>query len=172
MHQEGHVGLNLALFAPVAYWLTAHDELQLMGVAMVGVVAMAPIPDIDLKLNIPHRGPTHSVWFALLVGVAYAALLVVAGVGELSLVETASVGALSGVAGVFGHILGDMVTPMGVAPLEPVSSHYVGLGWCNAGDERVNRGLFQAGIYTTAGAVVLGTVGVAPFLDPVRGLLA
>lgn len=101
---------------------------------------MAPIPDIDIHLNIPHRGPTHSIWFAILAGVVYAAILAYSSVGGLSLLATAGVGFGSGFAGVIGHIAGDMITPMGVAPLEP--------------------GLFQAGVYLIAGAIVLGTVGI------------
>lgn len=171
MHQEGHAGLNLLLFAPIAYWLVAQGEMLVMGLAMIGVVGMAPIPDIDMQLPIRHRGPTHSVWFAVLAGVVYAIFLLIAGAGDLTLVETASVGFASGVVGVIGHMLGDMITPMGVAPFEPVSSHWVGLGWVKSGDKRVNRYFFQAGVYALTAALVVGTVGVSPFIDPFERLL-
>lgn len=171
MHQEGHVGLNLVLFAPAAYWLAAQDEMLLMGVAMIGVVSMAPIPDIDLTLPIRHRGPTHSIWFATLIGIVYASLLLYSGVGDLAVVETAVVGFSSGFVGVIGHILGDMITPMGVAPLEPVSSLYIGLGLCSSGNKRVNRGLLQAGAYAFVGAIILATVNISNLLEPITRLI-
>lgn len=170
MHQEGHTGLNLILFAPVAYWLVAHDELLVMGLAMVGVVSMAPIPDVDLHLPIKHRGPTHSVWFAIGVGATYAAILTYTGFGDLTILETASIGFASGALGVLGHIVGDMVTPMGVAPFEPVSSYWVGLGMCKSGDERVNRRLLEFGSTAFVVAIVLGTVDPSRILKPFLGL--
>lgn len=172
MHQEGHIGLNLLLFAPVAYWLVGHGEYLLMGVAMIGVVSMAPIPDIDMQLPIRHRGPTHSIWFAILVGVVYAAFLVYAGFGELTLVETATVGFLSGFVGVLGHILGDVITPMGVAPFEPVSPLYLCLKLTTAGDPDVNRGFLKAGSYAFVIAIILGTVDIYTFVDPFLRILS
>lgn len=143
-----------------------------MGVAMIGVIAMAPFPDIDLHLNVTHRGPTHSIWFAILAGLVYAAILVYSGMGGLSMMETAGVGFASGFVGVIGHMIGDMITPMGVAPLEPVSSYFVGLAWCKSANERVNRGLMQTGVYLFVAAIVLGTVGIDSFIDPFIRILS
>lgn len=171
MHQEGHVGLNLLLYAPIAYWLVAHDEMLLMGYTMIGVIAMAPFPDIDMQLPIKHRGPTHSVWFAVLMGIVYAAFLVFAGTGELTAQQLAAVGFGSGFIGVMGHMLGDMITPMGVAPLEPLSSYWKGLGWVNAGDKRANRVLMQAGVYAFGAAIILGAVDLSTFVDPIARIL-
>lgn len=171
MHQEGHVGLNLVLFSPIAYWLATQDELLLMGFMLIGVAGMAPIPDIDMRLPIPHRGPTHSVWFAILVGVIYAAVLVLAGTGELELAALAGVGLISGFIGVIGHMLGDMITPMGVAPFEPMTSNWIGLGWVKSGDKRINRYFMQAGAYSMTAALLVGTVGVSSFIEPFSSLL-
>lgn len=37
MHREGHLGLGLLVYAPVAYWLVAHDLLQAMGLGFIAV---------------------------------------------------------------------------------------------------------------------------------------
>jgi inner membrane protein len=45
-------------------------------VALAGgavTVALAMPPDVDVKIpGIPHRGPTHTVWFAAAIGAAAA----------------------------------------------------------------------------------------------------
>jgi len=138
---------------------------------MIGVISMAPFPDIDLYLNVPHRGPTHSIWFASLVGFVYALILMYSDISQLSLLETFAIGFLSGFVGVIGHMIGDMGTPMGVAPLEPVSSFYVGLGWYASGDKNVNRIAFQVGTFAFVLSVVLGTVGINSLLDPIRTII-
>ena len=173
VHQEGHFGLNMLLYAPIAYMLASQGEMLLLGYTMVGVIAMAPFPDIDMKIEgIRHRGPTHSVWFAALMGAIYAAVLVIAGTGGLSVVQLAAVGFASGFVGVIGHMLGDIITPMGVAPFEPISSYWKGFGWVKSADKRVNRGFMQAGVYACTAALVLGTVDVATIIDPFMRLLS
>lgn len=40
-------------------------------IATLAVVAAAAAPDVDLLLDLNHRGPTHSVGFAAVLGLAY-----------------------------------------------------------------------------------------------------
>lgn len=43
-------------------------------IATVAVVAAAAAPDLDLLLDLNHRGPTHSIGFAAALGVSYYAV--------------------------------------------------------------------------------------------------
>ena len=88
-----------------------------MGVTMIGVISMAPFPDIDLYLDVPHRGPTHSIWFASLVGFVYALILMYSDISHLSLLETIAIGFLSGFVGVIGHMIGTWVHQWASLPL-------------------------------------------------------
>jgi inner membrane protein len=70
-----------------------------------------------------------------------------------------------------GHNLADMLTPMGVAPFEPLSSWYRGFGLCRAGNQYVNESLFKIGVFAFSIAVVVGTVGIHTFSEPFIGVL-
>ena len=85
MYWKGHYGVSLLVFAPIAFALLAVGRADLAVVTGGAMLWLATLPDIDHRLPlIPHRGPTHSLLFAALVGGAFAAVgavLEVAGVG-------------------------------------------------------------------------------------------
>jgi inner membrane protein len=69
MYRRGHQGVALLIYAPVAYVLlaTGRPVLAVVGAALMWSLAM--LPDIDQRVRfIKHRGPTHTVLFALVVG--------------------------------------------------------------------------------------------------------
>ena len=75
MHREGHVGAALLAYAPVGALTLAlgFGNLALLGAG--GAVVLAMLPDYDQRVpGLEHRGPTHTVWFALAVGVVLAVL--------------------------------------------------------------------------------------------------
>lgn len=62
MHREGHIGLGLVLFAPVAFVLTYYDMLTVMAYGLVCATVFSYAPDFDLWLPyVSHRGATHTV---------------------------------------------------------------------------------------------------------------
>lgn len=122
VHREGHLGAALLCFAPagfVAAAVAGPTALLLEGAVAAG---LAMVPDVDMRVPfVSHRGPTHTAWFAALVGVAGALL------GGLLGLESGVVPAL-GLALLFGssaflsiasHIAADALTPMGVRPFTP-----------------------------------------------------
>lgn len=130
MYPRGHAGLALTLYAPILY-LTATKSFIGATILTLCVMWTAILPDIDIsnKLfldRLDHRGTTHTVWFALVIGMfGY-----VCGFGLAQAVQTvqlqpqrlthstlqASVGATSAV-GICLHICGDVINKQsGVSP--------------------------------------------------------
>ena len=93
MYREGHVGAALLAYAPVGFVVAAAGFRFLSLIGGIGVAALAMLPDYDQKVpGVDHRGPTHTVWFAVVVGVV-------------------TIGS---------HIAADALTPAGVRPFAPV----------------------------------------------------
>jgi inner membrane protein len=74
MHRTGHIGAALLTYAPVGYALLSADRFVLLIIGGICVLALASLPDIDLRLScIAHRGPTHTIVFAIIVGLVFGA---------------------------------------------------------------------------------------------------
>lgn len=150
MHKEGHIGISLLVFSPVAYVLY---HLNFEGLAVVGAFVMimfSMIPDQDLESNfLTHRGFTHTVWFAIIFGMLFAGVgLYVAQYGHYTLTQELGVVSFLFVIGfltVATHILADALTPMGVRPFQPYDDTKYTLNLFRASDESANSLLFLAG---------------------------
>lgn len=122
MHREGHYGVALLLYTPITILLI---YLGLDWYALVGVFILlfgATFPDIDLRIPfVKHRGITHTVWFAVFVGVVVYSILDIAALpsGDPRLPVPAFSGALMTFS-IFTHLAGDALTPMGIRPFTPV----------------------------------------------------
>lgn len=158
MYREGHVGVALLFYAPVgllaALWLSA--EMAVVGGLVA--VSLSTLPDIDELLSaVEHRGLTHTVYFALAVGML---------VGLSGAVSGSAVGADEGwiAVGLFGfvvgtgtilsHIAADAVTPMGVDPLG--TGHRYSLTLVRARNPTANYILLALGA-----VVIVATAGLA-----------
>ncbi|WP_435175414.1 metal-dependent hydrolase [Halorussus sp. AFM4] len=167
MFRPGHYGVALALYAPVGGWLltTGHPTAAVAGGA--GVLWLTMLPDWDSRLPfVAHRGPTHTLPFAALV--AGAAWLVAGAVvsaadpaldlggpvaGPVSLQAfAAGVAALA----ILAHLAADLLTPMGVAVLWPLSGRRYSLSVTTADNSVWNYALFALGVFATAAAAYLG----------------
>ncbi|RZH69452.1 metal-dependent hydrolase [Natrinema altunense] len=156
MYQEGHYGGALLAYAPVGtvVALAGHAEVAIVGGLIC--VGLSTLPDCDHRLPlIDHRGPTHTVPFALLVGAGLAALAAVlvdasSAFADLGFVSLAF---LVGFVSIGSHLLVDALTPMGVRPFWPLSRRRYSLEVTTAANPVANYGLFGLGI----GAVLAGT---------------
>jgi len=163
----GHVGISLLLFAPLAGGLlsTGHPWLALPTGLLL--VALAPFPDLDTYTDrLDHRGSTHTVWFAVGVGLL---VVLVAGLGTVfwnQYISSHSLlagwipvwfGGVSTLA-VLGHLAGDLVTPMGLWPFRPVSDRHVTADLTPSKSPRANRLCFAAG--ALASVAVIAPLGV------------
>ena len=69
MNRQGHTGMTLLAFAPLAYLLASDGKLLLAGVFWLGIQAVEPLPDRDFKIpGLNHRGVSHSLLAVLVVG--------------------------------------------------------------------------------------------------------
>jgi inner membrane protein len=162
MYQVGHYGGALLAYAPFGtiVSLSGHAEVAIVGGLVC--VALATLPDYDHRLPlIDHRGPTHTVAFALLVGAGLAALTAVLVDASSAFADAGfvSFGFLVGVVSIGSHLLVDALTPMGVRPFWPVSRRRYSLDVTTAANPIANYALLGLGIAATlAGTVIAVTV--------------
>lgn len=159
MYRKGHVGMALVLYAPLGFvaLVGGFAAVALGGATAAVLFAMAP--DVDQRIpGVAHRGPTHTVWFALLVGLAGLLLgaLVGARRGLLAAVGLGVFGFLTGAAIVLAHLVADALTPAGVRPLEPVDDREYCLDLARAANPVANYALLGAGAVVAAVAYVAG----------------
>lgn len=160
MHQEGHWGAALLVYAPLGFVVALVGAIRVALVAGIVAVALAMVPDQDQRVpGLDHRGLTHTVWFALLVG----AILGVAG-GLLGTANSlvagvgfAGLGFLVGALTVVSHIGADALTPMGVEPLAPVDDRHLTFDVTRASNPAANYALLALGALVSGGALWLAT---------------
>lgn len=151
MHREGHIGAALLAYAPLAAVTAAVGFPTVAAGGGVVAVALAMLPDWDMKLpGVTHRGVTHTLRFAAVVGAGAAAFGVVFGLvlPEFGLLETAAIAGYLGTVGaltVASHIAADALTPMGVEPWGDDGPH-ISYGVCRADSTLGNYGLLALGL--------------------------
>lgn len=168
MYRTGHLGVSMLVFAPIGYLLVSVGAPLAALVTGGAMLWLAMLPDVDHRLPfVEHRGVTHSLLFAGLVGAAFAAaglLLSSLGAGGLgtellgldqfSDVGLAAFGFAVGFLSVAAHLLGDLLTPAGVNLFWPVETEY-SLYVTRADSTLANLGLFLLGVFAVAAAGTL-----------------
>lgn len=143
MDRHGHVGFDLLVFTPIAYYLLHSGQTALAMVGLLGLFVLEPLPDIDdLIPGVEHRGTSHSVFSALVIGVLCGFFLYVLSTYVVSMItrmafgqpvivsdvprrsplnanRNALIGFWIGAGAVVTHILGDSLTSSGIRPLLP-----------------------------------------------------
>lgn len=162
MKQTGHYGVSLFLYSPFAFVLLSRGDVGLAVVGGALAIALAMVPDCDYYVPfVDHRGVTHTVAFALVVGVVvgFSGAIVGARIDAAS-ARTFGVFAF-GVATltVVSHLLADVLTPMGVRPFWPLSRRHFTLDVVPARNWVANQLLFALGV-VAVGVVVLATRSV------------
>ncbi|MFB6188125.1 MAG: metal-dependent hydrolase, partial [Halobacteriaceae archaeon] len=128
------------------------------------VVGLAMVPDYDQRIpGLSHRGITHTVYFAGIVGTILGLLGL--GLGASVSVPAALGGSvfgfLVGMATIGSHILADMLTPAGVDPLHHGNRRSYEL--VRSDSTLANYGLFALGVLAIGGAVLIGRT-LAPIM--------
>jgi inner membrane protein len=174
MYRTGHLGVSLLVFAPIGYLLVAAGS-PLAALVTGGVMLwLAMLPDVDHRVPlISHRGPTHSLLFAVLVGGVFGGVGVLIGeVGGASiLAELLGLDAFPGAGlatflfavgflAIAAHLLGDLLTPAGVNVFWPWPREF-SLYVTRADNTIANYGLFVLGVFVVAAAGVLALQGTA-----------
>jgi inner membrane protein len=160
VYQTGHYGTALLAYAPLGFVATAAGfrTLALVGGALA--VALAMVPDWDTRVPfVAHRGPTHTVWFAVLVATVVAAGGFALGQsrGAVPALGLAGFGFLVALVTICSHIAADSITPMGVTPFTPFSDHHITYDVVPAKHTVANYVLLGSGVVASAGAFGLAT---------------
>lgn len=160
MYQLGHVGVALLAYAPLGMAVAFAGSETLAVVGGLVCVSLSTLPDCDHDLPLlEHRGLTHTVGFAVLVGAVLAGATSVL-VPELEaftvrpIVPFAfAVGTLS----ILSHLLADAITPMGIRPFRPLSSYHYTANLTPAANPIANYALLAVGVCVTGAWVWLVT---------------
>jgi len=125
------------------------EESRREGIAWLTVViALTLAPDIDTLLPVVvHRGVTHTVLAALFVGVALATVGWTTAIGSVTTrTKRALYGFIVGAGAFVSHLLGDVITPMGIRPLFPLENTEYTLNLVLARNPQANTALLILGI--------------------------
>ncbi len=145
------------MFAPVGLALVLAGRPDLAVVGGGAMLWLSTLPDVDHRLPVvSHRGPTHTLAFAVLVGAVGAG----AGVGLASVLggdrtTFVAFGFGIGTLGILAHLLADALTPAGVPLLWPLSSRDYSVSLTRADDALANYVLLAVGVCATAAAGVV-----------------
>ncbi|QUO48591.1 metal-dependent hydrolase [Halorubrum ruber] len=159
MHRKGHVGASLVVYAPLGFLVTALASIEVGLVGAAGVASLAMVPDLDMRVPlVKHRGITHTVWFALLVGVAFGIVGLAAGLqgGGVEALLFGGAAFLFGAVTIVSHLLADALTPMGIRPFAPVRDTEYTLDLFTAANPLANYALLGMGGVVAAVALVTG----------------
>lgn len=162
VYRTGHLGVSMLVFAPIGYLFVAAGEPLAALVTGGAMLWLAMLPDVDHRVpGIPHRGPTHSLLFAALVGGAFAGAgaLLADGVGTVDRARLSLFGFFVGFVSVGAHLLGDVLTPSGVNLFWPWGREF-SLYLTRADSTIANYGLFLLGVFAVAAAGALAVQGL------------
>lgn len=160
VYRPGHYGVSLLVYAPLGAVVLAAGYPVLAYLGGAAMVGLAMLPDLDQRVPfLDHRGPTHTVLFALLVGAGMGALAVLAGrnQGSMATAGVASFAFAVGTLSVLAHLAADVLTPMGIRPFWPVSGRSYSLAVARADNTIANYVLLATGVF--ASAIALAAVG-------------
>jgi len=136
LNLRGHVGLTLTVLSLTFLLLDLRDVYYIK--VLILSAGFSSLPDIDLRVGLPHRRYTHNLIFvvttSLLFGYLTSTLLNDFNLGFYSLI----------VAGVL-HLLGDVMTYMGFTPFYPLSSKNIALRLFKSDNRFVNNFLLISG---------------------------
>jgi inner membrane protein len=154
VYRAGHYGVALLVYAPVGFALLLSGRPTLAVAGGAVVLALTPLPDYDQRVPVvSHRGSTHTVAFALLVG---GVLSGVASAGGLA-VPLVGFAFFAGALSVAAHLLADWLTPAGVRPFWPLTDREFSLSMTTAANPLANYLLLALGVLVTvAGLFALG----------------
>lgn len=161
MHREGHIGAALVAYAPVGAVTLAlgFETLALVGAVAAGGLSM--LPDYDQRVpGLDHRGPTHTVWFALLVALVLGTVGGLTGQssGPLAVLGLAAFGFALGFLTIGSHILADSLTPAGVRPFAPYRDRHYSYDLARASNPIANYALLAVGVVAVVLALALGNL--------------
>ena len=156
MYRPGHYGVALLAYTPLGSVVALAGYEATAVVGCIVAVSLSTLPDYDLRIPfLEHRGPTHTLLFALLVGVALAGVTTTV-VGENTAFAGLGVVGFAfavGILSIGSHLLADALTPAGIRPFWPFSNRRYTADVTRASSTLANYLLLALGVFVT---VVVG----------------
>jgi inner membrane protein len=176
----------LLLYSPIAFALFNAGKPIVAVFGAVIVFITEPLPDRDMNIPVmDHRGASHTIVCALLIGgilgflgyflgdrvfVIVGEAISNQGIGDLGqrIIAARNIideGALAGYSFAFGtfgiltHLVGDVITPMGIKPFWPLSSRSFSLSLTRAKNPIANGLLMILGAAAAGGTLFLSATG-------------
>ncbi|RLF16606.1 MAG: hypothetical protein DRN06_05060, partial [Thermoprotei archaeon] len=146
VYARGHLGLALLISFGLLVLLKVKDFNAVLVAAIA--TALSTLPDVDLKLGLPHRKYTHNVTVGVIAGVAVGILFLDTSIGFLG-------GFLGGFGGVLLHLIGDAFTHRSFKPFLPFSGLEVGFKVFRSSNRLVNEGFLCLGLAVTALYIII-----------------
>lgn len=172
MLRDGHFGIGLLCAAPIAGGAVIAEQPLVGAVATVMLLFGSGIPDVDTSIPfVTHRGILHTLWFGIGVGgitiaVSFGAITGLMATNSIAQellagqkAILAGAAGLGATCGVLSHLLGDMITPWGITPLEPISDRKIRYELTTASNTTANTLLLLFG-----GGAFLSSIVVAGYL--------
>jgi len=116
MNSRGHFGIAIGVMSILMLPFGFGKDYLILFVILLSSGASA-LPDIDWRIGIPHRTITHTLLFAILIGVVFAFVFWYVGGIWYSLV-----GFFGGLMGIMLHLLGDAMNYMELRPFYPINN--------------------------------------------------
>jgi inner membrane protein len=124
MYKPGHVGMSLIFLSPITFILNSINRPILSVITIITTIFLTTQPDIDLKLPVvKHRGLTHTIYFAILLGLIASfifrkshSLFLDQIVTNTSTMSITLLGFLVGFLAVISHLMADVITITGIQP--------------------------------------------------------
>ena len=161
MHRTGHYGAALLAYAPLGFVAAVLFGFELAIVGGAVAVGLSMVPDWDMRIpGVKHRGVTHTVHFAIGVGIIVGLLGFILGiqVGLGAAIILAVFGFLIGGISIGSHIVADALTPAGVDPF--MSGEPISYDVARASNPIANYALLVAGgLVTIAAVAAAGNIG-------------
>ena len=149
MYKDGHRGVALLLMVP----LTGLFGIIGFGMTILAVV-VCRLPDLDHDYGwLPHRGLTHTIWFAVGAGAVTTAGLYLGFIGLPIEIPAWPLALLAGTTvflGIVSHLIADALTvgrgDHAIRPFQPLSSEQLIFGLVRSNSRIWNVALLVGGI--------------------------
>lgn len=164
MNSYGHYGIAMLLYSPILFIFTLQDFFLLGLVGVLAVFLLSRTPDIDYYIPlITHRGITHTIWFAVVIG--FLLSMPFDSTGSITLfghpVPYRLIAFTFGSYSVITHIIGDSLTPSGVRPFMPFIMTRYSMTIVRSGSNIGNGIFFVIGCLSLLCAAIAGGI-IAP----------
>jgi inner membrane protein len=137
MNSKGHIGFTLTILTPTLAFLSSREFKPT--VFLVLAVILSTLPDIDLKIRLPHRRYTHNIFFITLTSLFFGYLTSL-------ILEDFNLGFYSALISGSLHLVGDLMTYMAFSPLYPLSDVNISLRLFKSNNALVNNILLITGV--------------------------